>query len=164
MSASEMFRPGLQLHTANINAYRRLIVADLAKAVFMQRDLCSQRIEQKGAETPTPAGARTHAHTPFFSSPSVSASFPSSLASAHSFCNQSSLPHPYLSLLIGQRSEVARSPLPPLPRPSFQKDLRHISEGPDCIMFAFGGTTTKRRAEAVALKSHLILGLEKKKM
>lgn len=49
-----------------MNADRRLIVADLTEAVFMQRDLCSQRIGQKGAETllHKHTSARTHAHTP----------------------------------------------------------------------------------------------------
>lgn len=61
------------------------------------------------------------------------------------------LPHPYLLLLIGRRCEVARSPLPPLPHPSFQKNLRHTSESPNCIMFAFGGTTITRRAATVTL-------------
>lgn len=53
---------------------------------------------------------RTHAHTPFFSSPSDSASFPSSHTSAHSFALRGPPPPPHLSLLIGRRSEVARSP------------------------------------------------------
>lgn len=138
-----------------INADRRLIVADLAEAVFMQRDSCSQRIGQKGAETllHKHTSARTHALHSFHHPPTLPPSLPPihqltlfALSPAALPPSRGPPPPPYLSLLIGRRSEVARSrspppPLPPHPHPSFQKNLRHTSESSNCIMFVFGGTT-----------------------
>lgn len=153
---------------AKETADHRLFVGYLTEAVFMQGDLCLQLIGQKGVETLLHKHTHAPSHTPFFSSPSVSASFPSSHTSAHSFALGSAalplstpLPPPHLSLLIGRRSEVARSPLPPLPHPSFQKNLRHTPESPNCIMVRLRKhgyrTSGRNRHTALVFRGELVI-------